>query len=287
MGSEFTLGLGRKKKKSALPEPFARLQDTVCRECQNLIPAAQLAKSLQVCPECGFHMPMHPYDRISTLVDEGSFEEFSQDLTSGNPISLTGYKEKLDQARGKSGINDAVVTGRGSIDGREAIFGIMSFQFLGGSMGSVVGEKITRAILAGAEEGSPVILVTASGGARMQEGIFSLMQMAKTSSAAALLDEAGIPLFIVLTHPTTGGVTASFAMLGDVAIAEPGALIGFAGQRVIEGTLKQKLPAGFQRAEFQQDQGFVDMVVPRENLRHTLSFLLQTHATENKGWMNR
>jgi acetyl-CoA carboxylase carboxyl transferase subunit beta len=154
-------------------------------------------------------------------------------------------------------------------------------------MGSVVGEKITRAILQGADDGLPVILITASGGARMQEGIFSLMQMAKTSNAAALLDDLGLPLFIVLTHPTTGGVTASFAMLGDVAIAEPGALIGFAGQRVIEGTLKEKLPEGFQRSEFQMKKGFVDIIVPRAEMRKTLSFLLQTHESEKQGWMNR
>jgi len=222
---------------------------------------------------------MHPYDRISTLVDENSFIEFSQDLTSQNPIEIHGYEEKLNQARGKAGLNDAVVTGLGTIKGHRAVLGVMSFQFLGGSMGSVVGEKITRAILRGAKDDIPVILITSSGGARMQEGIFSLMQMAKTSNAAALLSGLGIPLFIVLTHPTTGGVTASFAMLGDVIIAEPRALIGFAGQRVIEGTLKEKLPKGFQRSEFQQEKGFVDMIVPRERLKKTLSFLLQTHQS--------
>lgn len=286
MGTEFSIGR-RKKKTNDLPEPFSRVTDTPCRECHHEIKKADLAASLQVCPECGFHMPMHPYDRIATLVDEGSFTEFSQELTSLNPISIDGYEEKLTQAQGKAGLNDAVVTGIGSIEGRQAVLGVMSFQFLGGSMGSVVGEKITRAILKGADEGIPVVLVTASGGARMQEGIFSLMQMAKTSNAAALLGNLGIPLFIVLTHPTTGGVTASFAMLGDVAIAEPGALIGFAGQRVIEGTLKEKLPEGFQKAEFQLEKGFVDMIVPRDEMRKTLSFLLKTHESENKGWMSR
>jgi len=222
-------------------------------------------------------MPMHPYDRISTLVDKGNFIEFSQALTSQNPIEINGYEEKLNKARGKAGLNDAVVTGIGTIGGYKTVLGVMSFQFLGGSMGSVVGEKITRTILRGAEDSIPVILITSSGGARMQEGIFSLMQMAKTSNAAALLSGLGIPLFVVLTHPTTGGVTASFAMLGDVIIAEPGALIGFAGQRVIEGTLKEKLPKGFQRSEFQQEKGFVDIIVPRRKLKKTLSFLLQTH----------
>ena len=287
MATDYNIVKRRKKGADSLPEAFASLTDTICRECHNEVKKEKLVETLQVCPECGYHMPMHPYDRLATLVDEGSFTEFSQDLTSLNPISISGYEEKLDQARGKAGLNDAVVTGVGSIEGRQAVLGIMSFQFLGGSMGSVVGEKITRAILKGADDGIPVILMTASGGARMQEGIFSLMQMAKTSNAAALLDGLGIPLFIVLTHPTTGGVTASFAMLGDVIIAEPGALIGFAGQRVIEGTLKEKLPDGFQRSEFQQEKGFIDMIVPRKDIRKKLSFLLQTHESEKQGWMNR
>lgn len=274
---EFSISSKRKKNQSQLPKAFSRLTDELCRECNSEIERSSLINNFQVCPECGFHMPMHPYDRIGTLVDEGSFTEFSRDLTSQNPIEIHGYEEKLDQARGKAGLNDAVVTGIGTIEGYEAVLGVMSFQFLGGSMGSVVGEKITRAILGGAEDGIPVVLITSSGGARMQEGIFSLMQMAKTSNAAALLSELGIPLFIVLTHPTTGGVTASFAMLGDVIIAEPGALIGFAGQRVIEGTLKEKLPKEFQRSEFQQEKGFVDTIVPRKRLKKTLSFLLQTH----------
>ena len=276
----FNIGRKKKKNRDQLPEAFARLTDEICRECHSEIKRNNLIKNLQVCPECGFHMPMHPYDRIRTLVDEDSFIEFSQNLTSQNPIEIHGYEEKLNQARGKAGLNDAIVTGVGTIENHRTILGVMSFQFLGGSMGSVVGEKITRAILRGAEDSIPVILVTSSGGARMQEGIFSLMQMAKTSNAAALLSGLGIALLIVLTHPTTGGVTASFAMLGDVIIAEPGALIGFAGQRVIEGTLKEKLPKRFQRSEFQQEKGFVDMIVPREKLKKTLGFLLQTHRVE-------
>ncbi|RLW69883.1 MAG: acetyl-CoA carboxylase carboxyl transferase subunit beta [spirochete symbiont of Stewartia floridana] len=287
MGIESIKDKLRRKGPYSISEPFANLKDTQCKECQHSISKAELIKNLQVCPECGFHMPMHPYDRISTLADPDSFVEFSQELTSLNPISLTGYEEKITQAQGKSGIRDAVVTGVGTIDKHRAILGVMSFQFLGGSMGSVVGEKITRAILKGADEATPVILITSSGGARMQEGIFSLMQMAKTSNAAAFLDDLGIPLFIILTHPTTGGVTASFAMLGDINIAEPGALIGFAGKRVIEGILREKLPEDFQRAEFQQEKGFVDMVVHRAALRNTLSFLLKTHQPEKKGWMIR
>lgn len=271
-----------KKNGTPLPLPFATVTDMECRECKNLIKRDDLISNLQVCPICGFHMPMHPYDRISTIVDEGSFVEFSQEISSRNPIHLQGYEEKLSQAEDKVGIKDAVVTGIGTIEKHKAVLGVMSFQFLGGSMGSVVGEKITRAILKGADESIPVILVTSSGGARMQEGIFSLMQMAKTSNAAAFLDELRLPLFIVLTHPTTGGVTASFAMLGDIHIAEPGALIGFAGQRVIEGTLRDKLPEGFQRAEFQQSRGFVDMIVHRSKIREILRFLLQTHEQETK-----
>lgn len=269
-----------------MPVPFSTVTDTVCRQCNNEIKREELVDKLQICPECGFHMPMNPYDRLSTIIDPGSFSEFSQELTSLNPISLSGYEEKISQAQGKAGTKDAVVTGTATIDGRKAVFAVMSFQFLGGSMGSVVGEKITRTILKGADDGMPVVLITASGGARMQEGIFSLMQMAKTSNAAALLDDLGVPLFTILTHPTTGGVTASFAMLGDVNIAEPGALIGFAGQRVIEGTLKEKLPEGFQTAEFQQEKGFVDVVVHRSKMRKTLSFLLKTHETEYQLWTN-
>ena len=275
------IGRLRGKSKESLPDPFAGIEDTRCRECEHEISRDALIASLQVCPECGFHMPMHPYDRISTLADPQSFSEFSQELSSLNPISLRGYEEKITQAQGKAGIKDAVVTGGARIDGRPAVLAVMSFQFLGGSMGSVVGEKITRAILRGADEGTPVILITSSGGARMQEGIFSLMQMAKTSNAAALLHNLGVPLFVIITHPTTGGVTASFAMLGDITIAEPGALIGFAGRRVIEGTLKESLPEDFQTSEFQMEKGFVDIVVHRSDMRKTLSFLLKTHQTEH------
>jgi acetyl-CoA carboxylase carboxyl transferase subunit beta len=232
----------------------------------------------QVCTGCGYHFRMPAAARIHLIADEGSFVEMDHDLSSKNPISIEGYEEKISQAQKKSELSDAVVTGTARIDGQDAVLGVMSFQFMGGSMGSVVGEKITRAMLHGADTNKPVILFTASGGARMQEGIFSLMQMAKTANAAALLDDLHVPLFIVLTHPTTGGVTASFAMLGDVALAEPGALIGFAGPRVIEGTINKKLPAGFQSAEFQQEKGFVDKIVPRNELKKTLSFLIKTHC---------
>ncbi len=233
--------------------------------------------SYSVCPACGNHARIEPRERLSWLVDKGSFSEFDDAMVSLNPIEMAGYAEKLTEAKAKASEKEAVVTGRASIDGRPCILALMSFRFMGGSMGSVVGEKIARAMLRGAAEGLPVIVFSTSGGARMQEGIFSLMQMAKTSSAAAELEESGNPLILVLCDPTTGGVTASFAMLGNVAIAEPGALIGFAGDRVIEGTIKQKLPDGFRRADFHLNHGFVDAVVPRDRQRKTLAFLIDAH----------
>ncbi|MDX9915621.1 MAG: acetyl-CoA carboxylase carboxyltransferase subunit beta [Sphaerochaeta sp.] len=231
----------------------------------------------KICPSCGHYFPLTPQERLALIADEHSFVEMEKAMHSVNPIRLAGYEQKLEESRKRSSLTDAVTIGRCTIEAERAIVGIMSFSFMGGSMGSVVGEKITQALLEGALEGVPVILFTASGGARMQEGIFSLMQMAKTASAAALLEETGTPLFIVLTDPTTGGVTASFAMLGDVILAEPGAIIGFAGPRVIEGTIGQQLPEGFQRAEFQLEKGFVDAIVERKELKRTLSFLIKTH----------
>jgi acetyl-CoA carboxylase carboxyl transferase subunit beta len=220
---------------------------------------------------------MEPVDRIKYLPDPESFVEFSATLSSLNPIDLSGYEEKLSEAEVKAQMKDAVVTGTCTIEGKPLILGLMSFKFMGGSMGSVVGEKVCRAMLRGAEEKLPVLIYTNSGGARMQEGIFSLLQMAKTSSAAAELSRAGLPFFIVLCDPTTGGVTASFAMLADVTIAEPGALIGFAGPRVIEGTIRQALPEGFQRAEFQLEKGFVDLIVKRGDQRRIISQLIDLH----------
>ncbi len=249
-----------------------------CPSCKSALRRNKLEEALYVCPECGYHFRLTPPERIQQLADPESFQEFAANLTSQNPIELSGYESKLSQNQRKSDLKDAVVVGTCTIEENPAILGIMSFQFMGGSMGSVVGEKITQAILQGADTNTPVILFTASGGARMQEGIFSLMQMAKTSAAAALLEETGTPLFIVITHPTTGGVTASFAMLGDVIIAEPGALIGFAGPRVIEGTIGEKLPKGFQTAEFQLEKGFLDAIVHRKDLRSTLSYLLRIHS---------
>ncbi|MGE4585244.1 MAG: acetyl-CoA carboxylase, carboxyltransferase subunit beta [Sphaerochaeta sp.] len=246
----------------------------LCPQCQKEVEL----DALGICPSCSYYFPLTPKQRISLIADPSSFVEMAGEMRSVNPISLEGYEDKLKENEKKSSLNDAVTIGRCTIEGDPVVVGVMSFSFMGGSMGSVVGEKITQAMLEGALSNQPVILFTASGGARMQEGIFSLMQMAKTASAAALLEETHTPLFLVLTNPTTGGVTASFAMLGDVILAEPGAIIGFAGPRVIEGTIKEKLPEGFQRSEFQMQKGFVDAMVERSQLRETLSFLIKTHS---------
>ena len=249
----------------------------VCPDCKISYNEKEILANLRTCPSCGYHYRMEPHERIAYIADPGSFKEFSANLYSLNPIDLYGYEEKLSEAQAKAQMKDAVITGTCLIEGKPVILGLMSFKFMGGSMGSVVGEKISRALLKGAEDKLPVIIYTTSGGARMQEGIFSLLQMAKTSSAAAVLDKAGVPFFIVLCDPTTGGVTASFAMLADITIAEPGALIGFAGPRVIEGTIRQNLPEGFQRSEFQLEKGFVDIISARGEQRLLLSRLIDFH----------
>lgn len=257
-------------------------QEHKCPSCSAHLDADQLKQNMYVCPQCTHHFRISAPERLRFLADNGEYQEFSDDLKSLNPLDFPEYEEKVRASAQKTGLNEAVQTAVCRIEGREAVVGIMNFQFLGGSMGSVVGEKIARAILLAAQRGLPCILFTASGGARMHEGIFSLMQMAKTSHAAALLEQTGQPLFIVLNDPTTGGVTASFAMLGDVTLAEPNALIGFAGPRVIEGIMKQKLPAGFQRSEFQLEKGFVDKIVHRQDMRRTLAFLIDAHSVGGK-----
>ncbi len=253
-------------------------EQVVCPACKVEIDKQALTANLMVCEYCSYHFRMEPKDRVAYLADPGSFVEYCKNMTSLNPIDMDGYEEKLTEAAKKSNMADAVVIGTCTIEKTPVVLGLMSFSFMGGSMGSVVGEKITRAMLMGVEKNCPVIIYATSGGARMQEGIFSLMQMAKTASAAAELDRAGLPLFLVLCDPTTGGVTASFAMLGDITIAEPRALIGFAGPRVIEGTIKQKLPENFQRAEFQMENGFVDLIVERKQQRATFIKLLKAHS---------
>ncbi|MEM9423756.1 MAG: acetyl-CoA carboxylase, carboxyltransferase subunit beta [Spirochaetota bacterium] len=252
-------------------------EDRDCDSCHVQITAEDLRKNLMVCANCGYHFRISATERVAITLDEGSFGESVPDMGNVNPIKMIGYENKLEQNRRKTGLKDGVITGTGKIAGDDVAIAVMSFEFMGGSMGSVVGEKITRLILMAADKGIPAIIFTASGGARMQEGIFSLMQMAKTANAIALLEGLHIPLINVLLNPTMGGVTASFAMLGDVTLAEPGAMVGFAGRRVIEGTINEDLPEGFQTAEFLQDKGFVDKVVDRRVLRSTLRFLLETH----------
>ncbi|MCI9649230.1 acetyl-CoA carboxylase, carboxyltransferase subunit beta [Oscillibacter sp.] len=248
-----------------------------CPACGQESDRKQVAQELYVCPRCGHHLALGAYYRLSTILDPGSFRELNEKFSAADPLEFPGYREKLDAARRKTGLQEAVVTAVGTVDGRRCVVGVMDSRFLMGSMSAAVGEKITLAIEYAAKNKLPLILFTASGGARMQEGILSLMQMAKTSAALARFSEKGLLYIAVLTNPTTGGVTASFASLGDVVLAEPGALIGFAGPRVIQQTIGETLPEGFQRSEYQDRHGFVDAVVPRGRLRETLSRLLRLH----------
>lgn len=249
-----------------------------CECCGKALYKKDLEKHMLVCPNCSTHFRMPALDRINSIVDEDTFNEFNKHLSSGNPLSFPGYEKKLEGLKNSTGLNEAVVTGKGKINGQDSIIGVMDSRFMMGSMGSVVGEKLTRAIEKATEEKLPVVIFTASGGARMQEGMYSLMQMAKVSAAIAKHNEAGLLYITVLTDPTTGGVTASFAMLGDIILAEPGTLVGFAGKRVIEQTIKQSLPEGFQTAEFLLEHGFIDAVVKREKLKETLGQLLSLHS---------
>jgi acetyl-CoA carboxylase carboxyl transferase subunit beta len=254
-----------------------------CPSCQRRLEGAELESSLFVCPHCGHHIRLTAWERIRITADEGVFQELSSGIATVNPLSFPEYEEKLAAARSRSGLDEAVVTGLCRVGGVEVVLAVMDFQFIGGSMGSVVGEKVMRAMLVGAEKSLPVIVYTASGGARMQEGILSLMQMAKTAVASQALERRRIPFFVVLTDPTTAGVLASFAMLGDVILAEPGALMRFAGQRVVAGTIREKVPDNFPLAEFHLERGFVDAVVHRRDLKKTLGFLLATHAKGQGG----
>lgn len=247
-----------------------------CSSCGKLIYEEDFQKALRCCPECGKHFRVDPWSRIRMVVDSYSFEEWDRDLEITNPLEFPGYEDKIQELQHKNQLKDAVVTGKGMISGCQVALGVMSPHFMMGSMGIVVGEKLTRMVERATKERLPVVIFCCSGGARMQEGIFSLMQMAKVSQALKCHDKEGLLYIPVLTDPTTGGVTASFAMLGDVIIAEPGAVIGFAGERVIRKTLGQKLPEGFQSAEFLQKHGFVDCVVERTRMRKTLSILLKS-----------
>lgn len=246
-----------------------------CPDCGAIIHEADLKQHYHVCPKCEHHFTMTATGRIDMLVDPGSFVEMDKKLESLNPLDFKTYTEKIKDYQKKTGLKDAIVTGRAQILETPVVLGVMDFRFLGGSLGSVVGEKVARAIEAATKDRCAVILVCASGGARMHEGILSLMQMAKTSAALALHHDAGLSYVGVLTHPTTGGVTASFAALGDVIIAEPKCMIGFAGPRVVKETTHQNLPPGFQTAEFVMKHGLVDMIVTRADLRERLGQLVK------------
>ncbi|MGI6365047.1 MAG: acetyl-CoA carboxylase, carboxyltransferase subunit beta [Bacillota bacterium] len=248
-----------------------------CKRCNTIHIKQELEKNLLVCPKCGYHFPLTAWQRISYTIDEGSFREINAGLTPVNPLDFPGYEEKLKKASQASGLAEAVVTGKGRIHGQEAYVGVLAPEFMLGSMGSVVGEKLARMLDRAGEERVPAIIFSASGGARMQESIFSLFQMAKTCAALSRLHQRGVLYISVLTDPTTGGVSASFATLGDINIGEPGALIGFAGPRVIQQTIGQTLPAGFQKAEFLLEHGLLDMVVERKEMKATLARLLRFH----------
>jgi acetyl-CoA carboxylase carboxyl transferase subunit beta len=248
-----------------------------CPECENALYKRELTESLQVCTHCAYHFRLGARQRLDTLFDDGRYEKLDEEITSADPLEFVDtkpYKDRIEAAKKSSGLPEAIVSGKGLVGGHLTYAGAMDMSFIGGSMGSAVGEKITRLIERAFETRGAVIIFSASGGARMQEGTYSLMQMAKISAALARLHDARLPFISVLTDPTTGGVTASFAMLGDTILAEPKALIGFAGPRVIEQTIRQKLPKGFQRSEFLLEHGMVDMVVDRREMRETLIRLL-------------
>jgi acetyl-CoA carboxylase carboxyl transferase subunit beta len=270
----------KERSKSAVPEVPAKKVKipeglwVKCDNCKEIIYRKEVDKNFKVCPKCDYHFRISASERLPFLVDEGSFLEVEDGLSPRDFLVFKDYKDKLKSSRKKTGLKDAVISGDARIGNRPVSIVVMDFSFMGGSMGSVVGEKIARAVERAIEKRMPFISVASSGGARMQEGILSLMQMAKTSAAVAKLGEAGLPFISVLTDPTFGGVTASFAMLGDIIIAEPKSLIGFAGPRVIEQTIKQQLPAGFQRAEFLLDHGMIDMIVSRREMHATLGKIL-------------
>jgi acetyl-CoA carboxylase carboxyl transferase subunit beta len=242
-----------------------------CPGCGHVLYKEELEASWNVCQKCGHHFRLYGRRRVDQLTDKGTFAEMDADLTASDPLGFKtvseSYADKIKATMDGKGLKEAVITGRAAMDGRPVVLAVMDFDFFGGSMGSVVGEKVTRAAETALAEKLPLIVVSASGGARMQEGVLSLMQMAKTSAALERLHQAGIPFISVMVDPTSGGVTASFAMLGDVNVAEPGALIGFAGPRVIEQTIRQKLPKGFQRTEFLMEHGFIDAMFPRHELK--------------------
>ncbi|WP_241475059.1 acetyl-CoA carboxylase, carboxyltransferase subunit beta [Priestia flexa] len=279
----------KKKKYASVPSEHLK-QDvpegimTKCKKCKKIMYTKELNKNLKVCLNCGHHHQMTAKERISSLIDEGTFIEYDRTMRSQNPLEFPDYVEKLEKDREKTGLSEAIVTGEGDINGLKVVVAVMDSYFRMGSMGSVVGEKITRAIEKAKDLGVPFLIFTASGGARMQEGILSLMQMAKTSSALKMYSDKGGLIISIMTHPTTGGVSASFASLGDYNLAEPGALIGFAGRRIIEQTIREELPEDFQTAEFLLKHGQLDAVVARHNLKETLTNILDIHVGGDVQW---
>jgi acetyl-CoA carboxylase carboxyl transferase subunit beta len=264
------------KAKKEIPEGLMNK----CPKCGAIQFSMELEKTLKVCSSCGYHFVLNGAERVQMILDEGRLFEYDQDMISENPLDFPGYEEKIAQAMEKTGFNDGVITGEGTIGGFPVVFGVMSFEFFTGTLGSVVGEKITRAIEMAMQKKLPLIIFSTSGGARMQESILALMQMAKTSAALGRFHEQGGLYISVMTDPTLGGVTASFAMLGDIIIGEPGATIGFAGRRVIEQTIRQKLPENFQTAEFNSKHGQLDKVVHRKDMRATLIKILDIHTVK-------
>jgi acetyl-CoA carboxylase carboxyl transferase subunit beta len=277
----------KKKKYATIPSEQSK-QDvpegimSKCPKCKKIMYTKELVKNLRVCMNCNYHYPMNAFERIDSLLDEGTFQEYDQGMISENPLGFPDYLEKLAKDRKKTGLNEAVLTGEGEIEGRRVAIAVMDSSFRMASMGSAVGEKIARAIERALELKIPFIIFTASGGARMQEGVLSLMQMAKISAVLKRFSDAGLLYISVMTHPTTGGVTASFASVGDYNFAEPGALIGFAGRRIIEQTIREDLPEDFQTAEFLLKHGQLDAVIHRSEMKETLSNILDIHTPGGK-----
>lgn len=261
---------GKAGKRDNMPDDLW----TKCGDCDEIIHVLDLQQNLNVCPKCDYHFLIGSRERINLIADADSFEETDAGMFSKNPLGFSNYEEKIAMLRDKTDLNDAVVTGSLTIDGKPAMIAVMDFKFFAGSMGSVVGEKITRAVEQAIKQKRAMIIVSSSSGARMQEGMLSLMQMAKTCGALARLSEAGLPYISLMTHPTTGGVTASYATIGDINLAEPKCMIGFAGPRVVKETTHQDLPPGFQTAEFMLEHGLIDSIVQRSQLRKKLSQLL-------------
>jgi len=276
---------GKRKRYASIPSEQGKLDVPEglmqkCKGCNKIFYRKEMKKADYVCTNCDYHHPLTAWERIDSLFDEESFQEWDEGITSTNPLDFPDYEEKLEKDRKKTGLNEGVVTGKGEIRGNTTAFAVMDSTFRMGSMGSAVGEKIARAIENARKEKIPFIIFSASGGARMQEGVLSLMQMAKTSIAIKRFSDEGGFMISVMTHPTTGGVSASFASIGDYNFAEPGALIGFAGRRIIEQTIREKLPQDFQTAEFQLKHGQLDKVIHRSDMKNTLSTLLAMHGKE-------